>query len=121
MKFLFEDWQVNCWFLIEWGMICQDCLCWLEWYGYFFLFKSVCIGCLFYFNVYWWYMCDYDFEGWIDVVLVDVVICMGFWGICGEVYFYCFVVLFDLVDFLIVVDYGQFDFWLNECEGMCGV
>ena len=72
-----EDWQVNRWPLIEQRMTRQDCLRWLERYGYPTPPKSSCVGCAFHSDAAWRAIRDDDPEAWASALEVDRAIRVG--------------------------------------------
>lgn len=118
---VFEDWQVNCWPLIEQRLSRQDCLRWLARHDYPFPPKSACIGCPFHSDAHWRRLRDSDPEAWADAVAVDRAIRSGFRGIRGQVFLHRSAVPLDQADLSNASDRGQLDLWPSECKGICGV
>ena len=125
MKPAKQQWQITRWPLIEGGMSRQDCLNWLEHNGYPLAPKSSCIGCPFHNDSMWRDMKDNDPESWVDAVVVDHIIRHGGTSqaapLKGEQYMHSSLKPLDEVDLSTPEDHGQLNFFINECEGLCGV
>lgn len=110
---------VNRWPLIEKRMNRNDCLRWMERYGYPMPPRSSCIGCPFH-NDNEWRAIKADPESWKDAVEVDQAI-RHQPKFKKEQYAHRSLVPLDQVDFSTDEDRGQLNMFNNECEGMCGV
>lgn len=111
--------MVNRWPLTEKRMNRNDCLRWLERNGYGEPPKSACIGCPFHNDAQWRVLRKSPNE-WRDAMEVDAAIRKQT-GFKGEQYMHRSLVPLDQVDLSTPEDHGQFDLFMNECEGMCGV
>lgn len=114
-------WQRNHFPLITADMSRQDCLNWMDAKGYPTPPKSACIGCPYHNNAFWRGMRDNDPESWSDAVEFDKAIRPGFKGSKSEVFLHRSLKPLDEVDLSTAEDHGQLNFFINECEGMCGV
>ena len=118
-------WLVNHWPLISAGMSRQDCLNWMDARGYPRPPKSACIGCPFHNDAAWREMKETDPVSWADAVDADRAIRSGAvtqnGKIRGEQYMHRSGKPLDDVDLDTAEDHGQLNFFINECEGMCGV
>ena len=120
-----DKWQLNYWPLIEADMSRQDCL---RWFGAKHpgrtLVKSACIGCPFHNDLNWRDMRDNDPVSWVDAIDFDKAIRNG-GSTLGKMKHQQFIhrslVPLDEVDLSTEEDRGQLNFFVNECEGMCGV
>jgi len=115
-----RQWQRNCWPLIEANMSRQDCLRWMDRNGYPMPPKSSCIGCPFHNDGMWRDMRDNDPEAWADAVEVDRAIRISP-SLNGEQFMHASLQPLDEADLSTEEDRGQLNFFVNECEGMCGV
>lgn len=116
MKPSMENWQVNCWPLIERHMSRRDCLRWLAERQYPEPPKSACIGCPFHSNEQWLALSPDEFA---EAVEIDRAIRGS--RAKGELFLHRQCVPLDQVDWSTAEDRGQLNLFLNECEGMCGV
>lgn len=116
MKPSSEPWQKHIWPLIELRMTRRDCLLWLAERQYPEPPKSSCIGCPYHSNDQWLALTPEEFA---DAVLIDRAIRHS--RSKGELFLHRQCVPLDQVDFSTAEDRGQLNFFLNECEGMCGV
>ena len=107
---------VNRWPLIEKRMNRNDCVRWMESYGWSAP-KSSCIGCPFHSNEEWRVLTPKEFA---DAVEVDRAIRHQS-GAKGEQYMHRSLKPLEEIDFRTAEEMGQLNMFLNECEGMCGV
>ncbi|MEE9160000.1 MAG: hypothetical protein V3U60_16645 [Gammaproteobacteria bacterium] len=125
MKPARQQWQLTRWPLIEAGMSRRDCMKWLAKFAYEIPSKSSCIGCPFHNDAMWRDMKANDPESWTDAVAVDRIIRQGgttqSQALRGEQYMHTSLKPLDEVDLSTAEDRGQLNFFINECEGMCGV
>lgn len=114
-----ERWIQNRYPLIEKGMNRLDCINWLEKKGYPIPPKSSCIGCPFRDDFSWLNMKRNDPAAWEEAVYIDKKIkeLPRFEGIA---FLHRSCLPLDEVD-LQENQATIFDYFLNECEGMCGV
>ena len=115
-----DRWARNVWPLIDAGMSRQDCLRWFERKGYSTPPKSSCIGCPFH-SVNEWRAIKSDPASWADALEIDAAIRKPARGMRGEQFMVSQRVPLGDLDLSTAADHGQVDFFLNECEGMCGV
>ena len=120
-----EKWQRNHWPLIHLDMSREDCLDWFkEKYPHRKLTRSACIGCPFKNAEEWRTLKHTDPESWEDAVDFDKTIRKNgtkFRGMREQQYLHRSCMPLDEVDFDTKVSNGQLNFFVNECEGMCGV
>lgn len=123
MKPARNAWQVNRWPLIERRMSRWDCLQWLRRNEYPEPHKSSCIGCPFHSNAHWREMYEKAPEDWADAVAVDRMLRKRgpMKGMKTLQYMHADRVPLEDVDLSTAEDAGQLNFFINECEGMCGV
>ena len=114
-------WQSNYWPLIDAGMSRRDCLDWLDSNGYPRPPKSACIFCPYHNNAMWRDMRDNDPASWDEAVKFDADFRGGFEGGKSEIFLHRSLRPLDEVDLDTAEDRGQLNFFVNECEGMCGV
>lgn len=95
----------------------RDCLKWLERRGYPVPPRSACIGCPFRGDEEWRALPPEEFA---DAIEVDDAI-RHQPKFHAEQYAHRSLVPLSSVDFRTVGEKGQADFFINECEGMCGV
>jgi hypothetical protein len=120
-----DKWQINHWPLIDADMSRQDCI---KWFDAKFpgrqLSKSACIGCPFHNNNNWRDLRDNDPASWQDAVEFDKAIRHNGSKLVGmkeQQFLHRACVPLDEVDLSTAEDRGQLNFFINECEGMCGV
>jgi hypothetical protein len=106
--------------LLEEGMSRQDCLAWMRDKDYPTPPKSSCTFCPYHSNTMWRDLRDNDPESWADAVEVDGRI-RDIWGDEKKWFLHRTGVPLDEVDLSTAEDHGQLNFFINECEGMCGV
>lgn len=112
---------VNRWPLIEAEMSRQDCVRWMERYGWTAP-KSACLGCPFRSDASWRNLKDTDPAGWLDAVSVDRNLRAGAGGqLRGTPFMHRSLKPLDEVDLSTWSERGQPDLFQMECEGMCGV
>lgn len=116
-----QKWQSNYWPLIDADMSRQDCIDWLKDHDYPVPPKSSCIGCPYHNDAHWRDMRDNDPESWADAVEFDAAIRGGFLGNKSQLFLHRSLKPLDEVDLSTPEDHGQLNFFINECEGMCGV
>jgi len=116
-----QQWMIHRWPLIEANVSRQDCLRWMDRNGYPMPPKSSCIGCPFHNDSMWRDMRDTDPESWADAVEVDKIIRNKKSHLKGQRFSHRSLVPLDEVDLSTEEDRGQLNFFVNECEGMCGV
>ena len=120
-----QQWIANHWPLIGANMSRQDCLKWMESHSYPLPAKSSCIGCPFHNDLAWREMKENDPASWADAVEVDSIIRRAGTAksraIKGEQYMHSSLKPLNEVDLSTAEDRGQLNFFINECEGMCGV
>ena len=125
MKPAKQQWLSHHWPLIDSGMSRQDCLRWVEKNAYPLPPKSSCIGCPFHNDAAWREIKDNHPEEWADAIEVDRRIRLGSTKdgrlLKGEEYLHASLKPLDEVDLDTAEDRGQLNFFVNECEGMCGV
>jgi hypothetical protein len=110
---------VNRWPLLERRVNRNDCLRWLERYGYAVPPKSACIGCPFHDDGQWRALRTRP-EEWADAVEVDVAIRRQP-KFRGEQFMHRSLRPLEEVDLSTPEDHGQLNLFNNECEGMCGI
>jgi hypothetical protein len=112
---------VNYYPLIEKRMTRRHCIEWLEQRGVKAP-RSACIACPFKHNSEWRKLKNESPEEWQDAVEFDAAI-RKCGGERGDLYVHADRVPLDQVDLATDIDRGQmtFDFWQDECTGMCGV
>lgn len=96
----------------------SNCIAYVEREGLGTPEKSSCIGCPFHDNTTWLEMKKNDPESWKDAVFVDEQI-RKLPKINGEVYLHRSCV--PLKDIKLQEDQMDFDDFINECEGFCGI
>ena len=118
-----DKWQINHWPLINADMSRQDCMKWFDAkYPGRQLSKSACIGCPFRDSTSWRDMRDNDPVSWADAVEFDAAVRhKGLGGLEHQKFLHRQCVPLDDVDLDTAEDHGQLNFFINECEGMCGV
>ena len=120
-----DKWQINHWPLIDADMSRQDCMKWFDAkYPGRVLSKSACIGCPFHNNNNWRDLRDNDPVSWSDAVEFDKAIRHNGSKLVGmkeQQFLHRACVPLDEVDLDTAEDRGQLNFFVNECEGMCGV
>jgi|TARA_Y100000310_G_C20607786_1_gene776411 hypothetical protein len=120
-----SQWQQNYWPLVDVGMSRRDCLEWMKGHDYPPPPKSACIGCPFHNDQMWRGMKADDPVSWKDAVAVDQIIRRGDTtqskATRAAQYMHSSCVPLDEVDLDTAEDRGQLNFFVNECEGMCGV
>ena len=114
-------WQSNYWPLIDAGMSRRDCLDWLDSNGYPRPPKSACVACPFHNDGMWRDMRDNDPASWDEAVKFDAEFRSGFEGGKSEIFLHRSLKPLDQVDLSTAEDRGQLNFFINECEGMCGL
>ena len=120
-----DKWQINHWPLIDADMSRQDCIKWFDAkYPARQLSKSACIGCPFHNNNNWRDLRDNDPVSWQDAVEFDKAIRHNGSKLVGmkeQQFLHRACVPLDEVDLDTAEDRGQLNFFINECEGMCGL
>lgn len=118
-----DKWQTNHWPLIDADMSRQDCMKWFDAkYPGRVLSKSACIGCPFHSDSSWRDKRDNDPVSWADAVEFDAAVRhKGRGGLKRQKFLHRACVPLDEVDLDTAEDRGQLNFFINECEGMCGV
>jgi len=120
-----DKWQINHWPLIDADMSRQDCIKWFDAkYPARQLSKSACIGCPFHNNNNWRDLRDNDPVSWQDAVEFDKAIRHNGSKLVGmkeQQFLHRACVPLDEVDLSTAEDRGQLNFFINECEGMCGL
>ena len=120
-----DKWQINHWPLIDADMSRQDCIKWFDAkYPGRQLSKSACIGCPFHNNNNWRDLRDNDPVSWQDAVEFDKAIRHNGSKLVGmkeQQFLHRACVPLDEVDLSTAEDRGQLNFFINECEGMCGL
>ena len=119
-----DKWQINHWPLIDADMSRQDCIKWFDGkYPGRQLSKSACIGCPFHSDSSWRDKRDNDPVSWADAVEFDAAVRHkgGGGGLEHQKFLHRACIPLDEVDLDTAEDHGQLNFFINECEGMCGV
>lgn len=122
MKPARNTWQINRWPLIELDMNRRACIAWLAAHGWDAP-KSACIGCPYHSDAMWRDMRDNRPDEWADAVATDRALRDGGTsrGMKHHQFMHAQRVPLDEVDLRTAEDRGQLNFFINECEGMCGV
>lgn len=115
-----ERWIINRYPLIEMMMNRLDCMNWLSRNGYPVPPKSSCIGCPFHSDATWLDMKRNDPEAWNDAVGVDKAI-RDMPRMNKKVFLHRSCKPLDEVDLNEDQIEFNFDWFGNECEGLCGV
>jgi hypothetical protein len=115
-----DTWSQHRFPLVEQGMSRQDCLAWMRQKGYPEPVKSSCTFCPFHNDANWRDMKHNDPVSWADAVEVDIKM-RDMWRGRGQWFLHRSGAPLDQVDFSTAEDHGQLNFFINECEGMCGV
>lgn len=116
-----EKYIAHRWPLIEKRMSRNDCLRWVERYGYRVPGKSACTFCPYHDNSLWRDMKMNDPESFAQAVEMDRLIRNGVRGTTQNLYVHRSMMPLDEVDFRSAEDMGQYRMFDDECEGMCGV
>jgi hypothetical protein len=118
-----DRWVQNIWPLIDAEMSRNDCLKWFErHYPLRPLAKSACIACPFHNDVLWRDMKINDPESFAEAVQFDKDIRKNKSGqLRNQAFVHRSCKPLDEVDFRNLEDMGQLNFFIEECEGMCGV
>lgn len=114
-----EKWKTHRYPLIEKRMRRADCLKWLTANHYPIPPKSACLGCPFHGNAQWREL-QTDKEEWNEIVEYDEQIRRGVKGGACEAFLHRSLKPISEVDFRTAEERGQGNFFLNECEGLCG-
>jgi hypothetical protein len=125
MKPSLVQYIVNRWPLIEKQISREDCLRWLKAHRYPEPAKSACIGCPFHNDAYWHALRETSPDEWQDAVSVDQMI-RHQPGFHGEQYMHRSLkplhqIVLNPVKSLDWFQHESENWFLNECEGMCGV
>lgn len=116
-----DKWIENYYPLIEKDMTRADCLRWIKTNGYPQPPKSSCIGCPFHDDKMWLDMKTHDPESFEDAVFIDREI-KKLPRFKGQAFLHRSCKPLDEVDFNPKGrKFDDTDFFINECEGMCGV
>jgi hypothetical protein len=122
MRYSEERWAVNRYPLIERQMTRTDCLVWLARHDYPLPPKSACLGCPFHDDNYWRNLRDNSPDEFEDACLFDDQIRADPTGrVEQDAYLHRSLIPLRQVDFSTPEDRGQMNFFINECEGLCGV
>jgi lambda repressor-like predicted transcriptional regulator len=108
------QWCTNVWPLVDLRMTRLDCIEWMRRNNYPSPPRSACTFCMFKGDDEW-RDTKADPESWAQALAVDAAIAPH-----GE-YLHRSLRRLDQIDFRNAADFGQADFFGNECEGMCGV
>lgn len=114
-----EKWKTHRYPLIEKRMRRADCLKWLTSNHYPIPPKSACLGCPFHGDAQWREL-QADEEEWNEIVEYDEQIRHGVKGGTCEAFLHRSLKPISEVDFRTAEERGQGNFFLNECEGLCG-
>ena len=114
-----EKWKTHRYPLIEKRMRRTDCLKWLAAKNYPIPPKSACLGCPFHGDAQWREL-QADKEEWKEIVAYDEQIRRGVKGGTCEAFLHRSLKPISEVDFRTAEERGQGNFFLNECEGLCG-
>ena len=114
-----ECWKTHRYPLIEKRMRRADCLEWLAANDYPIPPKSACLGCPFHADAQWREL-QQDADEWQEIVAYDEEIRRGVKGGACEAFLHRSLLPIDEVDFRTAEERGQRNFFLNECEGLCG-
>jgi hypothetical protein len=116
---------VHRWPLVDLQMTRADCLRWCADRGFPRPPKSACTFCPYHDNAQWRAMKADDPEAFADAVAIDEAIRLGMQGPKqpkDEAWFvHSSRIPLANVDFSTAEERGQLNFFINECEGMCGV
>jgi len=115
-----ERWKTHRYPLIEKRMRRADCLAWLAANNYPIPPKSACLGCPFHADAQWRELQN-DAQEWREIVEYDEQIRGGVKGGTCEAFLHRSLKPISEVDFRTAEEHGQRNFFLNECEGLCGV
>lgn len=114
-----ERWKKHHYPLIEKRMRRADCLEWLAANDYPIPPKSACLGCPFHADAQWREL-QQDADEWQEIVAYDEEIRRGVKGGSCEAFLHRSLMPIGEVDFRTAEERGQRNFFLNECEGLCG-
>lgn len=106
--------------LIDRGMSRDDCLRWMRAKGYPLPPKSSCIGCPYHNDLYWKQLKEQYPEDFADAVEFDKLL-RAKPRPQGELYLHRSCVPLGEINFEEIPEQGTLDFFVNECEGMCGI
>lgn len=121
MKNARDKWQINRWPLIEIRLSRQDCIKWLNKFGWDAP-KSACIGCPYHSDAMWRDMRDNDPVSWNDAIQIDLSIRDGGSKWRHKKFMHRSLKPLTEVDLSTPSDRGQVEFgFVQECDGMCGV
>ncbi|WP_434733747.1 hypothetical protein NL154_05605 [Rhizobium sp. YTUHZ044] len=109
------------WPLIELRMSRRDCLKWMEERQYPMPPKSACTFCPFHSDAMWRDMKVNDPASWAEAVTFDSLIRDNRVLLRGTPFIHASLKPLAEVDLSTAEDRGQLNFFINECEGMCGV
>jgi len=117
-------WMRNEYPLIDLGMSRTDCLEWCQEHKYPTPPRSACLGCPFKSRDEWRIVRDNE-EDWNDVIEVDKHIRTEEFrkktGLKSQLFLHKSAKPLDEADLRTPEEYGQFDLFNQECEGMCGL
>lgn len=113
-----QKWIEHVYPLIDLNMNRSDCMAWLHKHDYPIPPKSSCVGCPFHNNELWRYIKKHSPEEFQEAVEFDRKI-RNMPKLRSEAYLHRQRVPLDAAD--IGEDQGEFDFFNNECEGLCGI
>jgi hypothetical protein len=120
MKPARQAYMHNVYPLVELGLTRDDCLAWLQRYGYPQPPKSACVGCPFHGNDYWREMRERRPNEWTDAVAVDRLLRRG--NVVRGMTKFMHPQRVPLAKANLSPRLpAQPDGFGNECEGMCGV
>jgi len=114
-----ERWKAHRYPLIEKRMRRADCLKWLAANNYPIPPKSACLGCPFHADAQWRELQE-DAEEWQEIIAYDEQIRHGVKGGSCEAFLHRSLKPISEIDFRTAEERGQGNFFLNECEGLCG-
>lgn len=115
-----ERWKTHRYPLIEKEMRRADCLRWLTERNYPIPPKSACLGCPFHSDAQWRELQN-DADEWNEIVAYDEQIRRGVKSGTCEAFLHRSLQPIAEIDFRTAEERGQRNFFLNECEGLCGV
>ena len=121
MKTNRTPWIENCWPLVDRRMTRGDCVAWLTRHRYPIPTKSACYFCPYHDNAFWRTHKRANTPEWQKAVRMDEAIRHGLPGVKQTAYLHRSLTPLADVDVSTPEDRGQLNFFLNECEGLCGV